>query len=671
MMPDYLNRIHNTNCVAGMNGLPEGCVDLAFADPPFNIGYKYDVYDDRREREHYLDWSRAWIAAVYRALKPSGSFWLAIGDEYAAELKILSQEIGFHSRSWVVWYYTFGVNCVNKFTRSHAHLFYFVKDPASFTFRGDAPENRIPSARQLVYNDSRANPNGRLPDDTWILRPQDMADCFTPEEDTWYFPRVAGTFKERAGFHGCQMPEQLLGRIIRYCSSEGETVLDPFSGSATTLVTAKKLNRNYLGFELSPEYAARGSERLALAEVGAPLVGAADPTRSAPATPDASGKRGRVKSAQVAEVTAARYALPEPMAAEVRAETPTEEAEAAEVLAVAEVVADIEAAAQPAVENVVVENVPVESVAVVECVAATASGPAASSPVDPAEARKQLLVEAFRRSCQGYSADRIMTDPALQAAFQAECRRLGVAGEARDCNAALLKLRKAGRLAEVPTTARTEMTWEECEPHAAAAEIAVARVLRGRPDTSLDDLFCDPELTAEFDKQASRVGGGRKPFAYRWTALKLRKDAHQLAERGAAWRRREFKFTTPIPTSRKSWWKSLPAVSGIYLVLDAEGTRLFVGAAFDLRARLEKLLAPTKLAALDRSRDIRVSVCAVDAPWIELLAGAHLLAERAAAPLNWLPEAQGAVRSTVAVGPRSKSESRQSARRPRRSVAAL
>ena len=52
---------------------------------------------------------------------------------------------------------------------------------------------------------------GRLPDDTWVLRPQDLADCFTPAEDTWYFPRVAGTFKERAGFHGCQMPEQLLG----------------------------------------------------------------------------------------------------------------------------------------------------------------------------------------------------------------------------------------------------------------------------------------------------------------------------------------------------------------------------------------------------------------------------------------------------------------------------
>jgi site-specific DNA-methyltransferase (adenine-specific) len=96
---------------------------------------------------------------------------------------------------------------------------------------------------------------------------------------------VAGTFKERAGFHGCQMPEQLLGRIIRLCSNDDDVVLDPFAGSATTLVTAKKLGRKFIGFELSEDYAARGSARLAEAEVGAPLVGSADPTRSAPATP--------------------------------------------------------------------------------------------------------------------------------------------------------------------------------------------------------------------------------------------------------------------------------------------------------------------------------------------------------------------------------------------------
>lgn len=284
-----LNTISEGDCIAGMNALPERCVDLAFADPPFNIGYDYDSYDDRKASCEYLDWSRAWIAAVHRVLSSSGTFWLAIGDEYAAELKITAQEVGFRCRSWVVWYYTFGVNCKQKFSRSHAHLFYFVKDPRQFTFRADEPENRIPSARQLVYADGRANPAGRLPDDTWVLRPQDLADCFSAVEDTWYFPRVAGTFKERAGFHGCQMPEQLLGRIIRLCSNPGDLVLDPFSGSATTLAVAKKLGRNYLGFDISSEYVARGRERLASIAAGDPLNGAPEPTVSAPST--ANGKR--------------------------------------------------------------------------------------------------------------------------------------------------------------------------------------------------------------------------------------------------------------------------------------------------------------------------------------------------------------------------------------------
>lgn len=286
-MPE-LNTIHNVDCVAGMQQLEAGTVDLAFADPPFNIGYDYDVYDDRKERDHYLDWSRQWIAGVHRALKPTGTFWLAIGDEYAAELKILSQEIGFHCRSWVIWYYTFGVNCKKKFSRSHAHLFHFVKDAKNFTFNFNDKSIRVPSARQLVYADDRANPNGRLPDDTWILRPQDVPDGFRPDDDTWYFPRVAGTFKERAGFHGCQMPEQLLGRIIRASSNEAdppELVLDPFSGSATTLVVAKKLNRSFVGFDLSADYVERGRKRLTGVNSGDLLEGAAEPLLSAPTTP--------------------------------------------------------------------------------------------------------------------------------------------------------------------------------------------------------------------------------------------------------------------------------------------------------------------------------------------------------------------------------------------------
>jgi DNA modification methylase len=292
------NKLHNEDCIEGMKKLADGSVDLAFADPPFNIGYEYDEYKDALESDKYLDWSRQWLGEVVRVLKPNGTFWLAIGDEYAAELKVmLTRELKMTCRSWVVWYYTFGVNCAANFSRSHTHLFYMVKDPKSFTFNADSPALRVPSARQLVYGDKRANPKGRLPDNTWILRPQDTPESFTPSEDTWYYPRVCGTFKERTGWHTCQMPERLLGRIIEACSNPDELVLDPFAGSGTTLAVAKKLGRHYLGFELSKEYARQTKDRLHSIHNGDPLEGVADPIASAPST--AQGRRlDKVQSKQ-------------------------------------------------------------------------------------------------------------------------------------------------------------------------------------------------------------------------------------------------------------------------------------------------------------------------------------------------------------------------------------
>jgi site-specific DNA-methyltransferase (adenine-specific) len=168
-----------------------------------------------------------------------------------------------------------------------------VKNPKNFTF--NAQDIAVPSARQLVYRDSRANPKGRTPDDTWILRPQDCQTGFTPEEDTWYFPRVNGTFKERAGFHGCQMPEQLLGRIIRACSNPADIVLDPFAGSSTTLVVAKKLRRQFMGFELSKDYVAKGTARLADARPGDSLLGSEEPKVSVPATGTAPKPKKKIR----------------------------------------------------------------------------------------------------------------------------------------------------------------------------------------------------------------------------------------------------------------------------------------------------------------------------------------------------------------------------------------
>ena len=296
-MGKKLGRIICGDCIEQLAKLEQGSVDLVFADPPFNIGYAYDQYDDSRSCEDYLGWSKRWVEKVIRALKPDGTFWLAIGDEYAADLKVMiTRELGLTCRSWVVWYYTFGVHCTHKFTRSHTHLFHFVRHPKRFTFNSDAV--RVPSARQLVYADKRANPKGRVPDDTWIirptphpswlLRPQDLPEGFSADSDTWYFPRVCGTFKQRMRFHGCQMPEQLLGRIINACSNKTDLVLDPFAGSGTTLAVARKLHRRYLGIELSEVYTAEGQQRLSLIKPGDPLDGAADPLTSVPNT--ANGK---------------------------------------------------------------------------------------------------------------------------------------------------------------------------------------------------------------------------------------------------------------------------------------------------------------------------------------------------------------------------------------------
>jgi site-specific DNA-methyltransferase (adenine-specific) len=107
---------------------------------------------------------------------------------------------------------------------------------------------RVPSARQRIYHDRRANPRGKQPDNVWVLRPQEEPEAFRPDSDVWHVPRVAGTFRERLR-HVCQMPIAVLERIVRLASSPGELVLDPFAGTGTTLVAAKRHGRGWLGIE--------------------------------------------------------------------------------------------------------------------------------------------------------------------------------------------------------------------------------------------------------------------------------------------------------------------------------------------------------------------------------------------------------------------------------------
>ena len=242
-MDKFLNKIICGDCIDVLGKAGSAFADLIFADPPLNIGYKYDKYYDKVKSKNYIGWTKEWMAACKRVLKPDGSFYIAIGDEYAANVKVIADELGLFMRNWIIWHYTFGQNTKTKFARSHTHIFYFVMDERDFTFNDYAV--RVPSDRQLVYNDRRANSRGKMPDDVW-----------------GEFPRVCGTFKERERWHPCQMPGSLLQRIIAVSSNRGDCVVDPFSGSGTTAVAAYASGRNYVGIEISEEYTAKTRKRL-------------------------------------------------------------------------------------------------------------------------------------------------------------------------------------------------------------------------------------------------------------------------------------------------------------------------------------------------------------------------------------------------------------------------
>ena len=559
-----VGRIHCEDCIRGMRSIPAGSVDLVVADPPFNIGYEYDVYDDERAADEYLGWSADWMEEVWRVLHENGTFWLAIGDEFTAELKVAATQIGFHTRSWIVWYYTFGVNCKNKFTRSHTHLLYFVKNPREFTFCSDDPRNRVPSARQLVYNDRRANSKGRLPDDTWIippavdqtfvLRPQDLQQQFQAEEDTWYFPRVAGTFRERAGFHGCQMPEQLLGRIIRSCSKEDDIVLDPFAGSASTLIVAKKLLRRFVGFELSGEYTRAGTERLEATRPGDELIGAPEPTMSAKRTPGltTSGPPTASDIQRPAARVAPEFGIHKPESGNRKGASPLSE-----------------------------------------------------PPISLARRLSRLIDEtitaAFMETHDGYAADRMLADPDLQAAFHEECSRHGLPMTPRTACLHLLKLRKRG--GALKGTKRYSVSAADCEPYLFATEIAWRRVHDKHPDASLEEILADPGLAAEYDSVARRFAPGYTSLQYRWAALRLRKSLEVARRKGRSLRAPRRRWLE----SKFSQFRGSDAADqpGIWFVWRKD-VCLYVGGALSLRDRLRQIIAKPSAHWSRARRDLRI-----------------------------------------------------------------
>jgi DNA modification methylase len=237
--------IHIGDCLKVLPTLERGSVDLVITDPPYNIGIDYGAGAKADRRKDYDLWCERWINWCYRALKPHGSMWIISGQEHGADIDIAMRNCGLTMRNRITWHETFGVYCHKKFGRCSRPIYYAVKDPKHFTFNAEAVT--VPSARQEKYGDRRANPAGKIMGDVWQIN------------------RVCGTFRERVAGVPTQLPEELVERIVRVSSNPGDTALDPFAGSGTTLAVAARLGRAGVGCELNPDYAAIAERRIAAA----------------------------------------------------------------------------------------------------------------------------------------------------------------------------------------------------------------------------------------------------------------------------------------------------------------------------------------------------------------------------------------------------------------------
>jgi site-specific DNA-methyltransferase (adenine-specific) len=232
------------NCLEVLARVEAGTARLLFADPPYNEGVDYGGgrKADRLPENRYLAWCRAWMAECARVLSLDGSMWVLISEDYADHVGLLLREVGLHRRRWIVWEESFGVHQQKNFSRSARHLFYTVKDRRHYVFNEDAV--RTPSARQTLYGDKRADPDGRI------------------LPNVLHIPRVAGTHPERIEGFPTQLPLALLRLVVGCASDPGDLVIDPFSGSATTGMVCVELGRRYLGIEKQAEFVELSRQRL-------------------------------------------------------------------------------------------------------------------------------------------------------------------------------------------------------------------------------------------------------------------------------------------------------------------------------------------------------------------------------------------------------------------------
>jgi site-specific DNA-methyltransferase (adenine-specific) len=235
------------DCVPWMESLPPASVDLIFADPPYNIDKA--EWDSFESQEHYIEWSLRWLRPAARLLKPSGSIYVCGFSEILADLKHPASRY-FKGCKWLVWHYKNKANLGNDWGRSHESILHLRKTEK---FRLNVDAVRIPYGNHTLKYPSHPQAqtsqygDGKSRDD-WTPHPMGAKP-----KDVIEIPTTCNGMGEKTP-HPTQKPEELVRRLILGASNEGDLVLDPFSGSGTTIVVAEQLGRRWLACDLNAEY---------------------------------------------------------------------------------------------------------------------------------------------------------------------------------------------------------------------------------------------------------------------------------------------------------------------------------------------------------------------------------------------------------------------------------
>jgi site-specific DNA-methyltransferase (adenine-specific) len=226
-----LDEIYCGDALELMKDIPDNTIDLIITDPPFAIDFKAKRSNYNRDsnkvlegyneipKEKYYEFSYNWMKEAYRILKPTGSMYVFSGWTNLKDILNALDDVGFITINHIIWKYQFGVYTKKRFVTSHYHILFVVKDEKKYKF------NKIE----------------HYPEDVWIIN-----------REYW-----KGEIKTPT-----KLPLKLVEKIILYSSDEGDVVFDPFIGSGTVAVCAKRLNRHFLGFEIVPEYVQLAKERL-------------------------------------------------------------------------------------------------------------------------------------------------------------------------------------------------------------------------------------------------------------------------------------------------------------------------------------------------------------------------------------------------------------------------